>query len=165
MAKLEKFDENPQEQLLEELRAARCVMLGTPHHHNKHMQPMTPQVDMEDQSIYFYSDSTSDLGKSVIDSAGRTHLCHIDDKYQACVTGILAVHPNPETIAKFWSPAVAAWYPGGKTDPKMLMLRFTPIDAAIWATDKSMMGFAYEVAKANLKRQVPDVGESKVVNL
>jgi len=165
MADLDKFDENPQEQLLEELKSARCVMLGTPNHHDTHMQPMSPQVDVEDQSIYFYSDNTSDLGQAVIESAGKTHMCHIDDKYQACVSGILAVHPNPETIEKFWNPIVAAWYPGGKTDPKLLMLRFTPIDAAIWASDKSMIGFAYEMAKANLKKQTPDMGEMKVVNL
>lgn len=165
MASLKKFEDNPQEQLLEELKSARCVMLGTPHEHDKHMQPMSPQIDVDDQAIYFYSDNTSELGQAVIKGSGKTHMCHIDDDYQACVSGILSVHDDPETVEKFWNPIVAAWYPGGKTDPKLMMLKFVPIDAAIWATDKSTIGFVYEVAKANIKNELPDMGDMKVVNL
>lgn len=165
MANLEKFEDNPQEQLLKELEAARCVMLGTPHQHDKHMQPMSPQVDVENEAIYFYSDNTSELGQAVINNAGKTHMCHIDDDYQACVSGILSVHNDKETIDKFWNPMVAAWYPQGKDDPKLMMLHFLPIDAAIWASDKSTIGFLYEMAKANIKKEMPDMGEMKVVNL
>lgn len=164
MANLKKFEENPQRQLLKEIDDARCVMLGSPVH-DHHMQPMAPQVDEETGIIYFYSDNTSELGKAVLKSPGKVHMCHIDNDYQACVSGQLHPHHDKATIDKFWSPMVDAWYPGGKTDPKMLMLKFVPQDAAVWASDKSSISVLFEVAKANIKDEQPDLGKSKQIQL
>ncbi|MDP1554267.1 MAG: pyridoxamine 5'-phosphate oxidase family protein [Hyphomonas sp.] len=164
MADLKKFDENPQRQLLEEIKSARCVMLGSPKH-DTHMQPMAPQVDVEAGVIYFYSDNTSALGSTILARPGSVHMCHIDKDYQACVKGMLTPHDDKATIDRFWSPMVEAWYPGGKTDSKMMMLKFEPQDAAVWASDKSTMGFMFEVAKANATGKLPDVGKTKEFGL
>ena len=164
MANLKKFEENPQRQLLRKIKGNRCVMLGSPDH-DHHMQPMAPQVDEDARIIYFYSDNTSELGNAVLKSSGVVHMCHIDDDYQACVRGVLHPHHDKATIDKFWGPMVEAWYPGGKTDPKMMMLKFEPRDAAVWASDKSAIGFMYEVAKANIKGEMPNMGKSKEIQL
>lgn len=164
MPSLSKFETNPQSQLLSELKGARCVMLGSPST-DEHMQPMSPQVDEDNQAIYFYSDRYSDLGKAVIHEPSFVHLCHIDDDYQACVKGYLETHHDTSTIEKYWNPIVAAWYPGGKSDPKLLMLKFTPEHAAVWASDKSTIGFAYEIAKANIMKKMPNVGTSKEIHI
>lgn len=55
--------------------------------------------------------------------------------------------------------------PGSKTDPKMLMLKFVPHGAAIWAADKSTIGVMFEVAKANIKNEAPDLRKTKTVHL
>jgi general stress protein 26 len=164
MANLKKFEENPQRQLLEEIKGARCVMLGSPVP-DAHMQPMAPQVDEDAGVIYFYSDNTSELGQAIMARPASVHLCHIDKDYQACVKGMLTPHNDAAIIEKFWNPVVEAWYPGGKTDPKMLMLKFEPKDAAVWASDKSTIGFLYEVAKANLTGTTPDMGKTKEFGL
>lgn len=164
MADLKKFEENPQRQLLEEIRGARCVMLGSPLH-DHHMQPMAPQVDVDAGIIYFYSEKTSELGEAVMATPGKVHMCHIDGDYQACVSGQLKPHYDKDTIDRFWGPMVDAWNPGGKEDPKMLMLKFMPEDAAVWASDKSMISVLYEVAKANVKDEQPDLGKAKQFQL
>jgi general stress protein 26 len=164
MPSLSKFESNPQAQLLSEIKKARCIMLGSPNK-DEHMQPMTPQVDDEEQIIYFYSDRYSDLGKAVIQAPSFVHLCHIDDDYQACLKGYLETHHESSTVEKFWNPIVGAWYPGGQSDPKLLMLKFTPEHAAVWASDKSTIGFAYEIAKANFTKTMPDVGRSAEIRL
>jgi general stress protein 26 len=164
MADLKKFDKNPQKQLLEEIKGEQCVMLGSPVP-GAHMQPMSPQVDVDTGTIYFYSDNTSELGKAILAQPSTVHMCHIDNDYQACVKGKLSPHNDKATIDKFWSPMVEAWYPGGKTDPKMLMLKFEPHDAKVWASDKSVIGVMYETAKANITGEMPDMGKTKTVQL
>lgn len=164
MASLDKFKENPQEQLLEHLKGARCVMLGTPHA-DAHMQPMSPQVCMDDKAIFFYSDNTSHLGRAVLEKPGFVHMCLVEKDYQACVKGYLITHKDRDTIDKFWNPVVSAWYPDGKTDPKLMMLKFVPHDASIWASDKNILSFAYEIAKANVNEAMPDLGEQKDIKL
>jgi general stress protein 26 len=164
MADLKKFDENPQRQLLEQIKDARFVMLGAPTH-DTHMQPMTPQVDADADEIYFYSDKFSELGKAVMAAPGTVHMCVMNKDYQACVRGTLTPHNDAATIDKFWGPMAQAWYPGGKTDSKMLMLKFEPHDAEIWASNASMVGVMFEVAKANVTGQMPNLGKSKEILL
>lgn len=164
MASLDKFKKNPQKQLLEHLKDARCVMLGTPNQ-DTHMQPMSPQVCTDDEAIFFFSDKTSGLGQAVLEKPGFVHMCHIEDDYQACVKGYLITHDDPETINRFWSPIVNAWYPEGRSDPNLMMLKFVPHEASIWASDKNILSFVYEIAKANLKEEIPDLGDKKTVDL
>lgn len=164
MANLKKFEENPQRQLLKEISKSHCVMLGSPNH-DHHMQPMAPQVDEDTGIIYFYSDRTSELGQAVLKTSGTVHMCHIDNDYQACIRGTLSSHTDKSTIDRFWSPMVDAWFEGGKDDPKLLMLKLVPQDALIWASDKSFLGVMFEVAKANIQDQKPDLGKSKQVQL
>ncbi len=164
MTDLKKFEENPQRHLLEEIKGARCVMLGSPSH-DAHMQPMAPQVDVDAGVIYFYSDNTSELGRSILTEPDAVHMCHISNDYQACVKGKLSPHGDLATVDKFWNPMVAAWYPGGKTDPKLMMLKFEPQDANVWASDKSMLGVLFEMTKANLTGKTPEMGKSKAIQL
>lgn len=164
MANLDKFEDNPQDQLLESLKDARCVMLGStdPDHH---MQPMSPQIDPDNRVIYFYSDNKSELGEAVLKKPGTVHMCHIDKDYQACVRGHLTVHTDPLIVDKFWNPIVSAWYPGGKADSKLIMLRFQPAEAAIWASSGNPLKFMYEIAKANIKDEQANMGDMKIVTM
>lgn len=163
MANLKAFKENPQKQLLEQIKDARCVMLGSPNA-EEHMQPMAPQLDdnlIEKQPgvIYFFSDKTSDLGRAVLTDNGPIMLTYMSKDYQACVRGKLYPNVNPEVIERFWDPVIASWYPGGKTDPNILILRFEMEDAAIWAGSNNPIKFFYEITRANLTDTKPDIGD------
>ena len=43
-------------------------------------------------------------------------------------------------IDRYWSKQVEAWYPGGRNDPNLLMLRFDLGSAEIWRADMSLTG-------------------------
>lgn len=162
MADLKKLKENAVEQIWERLSDARFVMLGStnPAHH---MQPMTPQVADDRGEIWFYSDNTSELFEAASQTPGNVHMCLGDKDYQACISGRLSVGQDQEMVDRFWSPVVAAWFEGGKADPKLGMLRLQPVDAAIWATDANSVTFAWEMAKANIKDEKPDIGARESV--
>lgn len=173
MADLSKFETEPKLQLINELKGARCVMLGSPNA-SEHMQPMAPQIDKQTiktveeggaSVIYFFSDNRSDLGRAVLDNPGAHVMAtHIGGDYQACVEGaIYPVANAPALIERFWNPVAASWYPGGKDDAKMLMLKFVPLTAGVWASTGNPLKFAYETAKANLTDTLPDVGKSKII--
>ena len=46
---------------------------------------------------------------------------------------------DPEMIDRLWNRFVAAWYEGGKTDPKLVLLRFDPQEAEIWENASSLV--------------------------
>ena len=60
-----------------------------------------------------------------------------------------------------WNPFVAAWFPEGKEDPNVALIKIDVYMAEIWDTDKSDMVQLYEIAKANLTDSKPDMGENK----
>jgi len=157
MADIEQLKTEAQTQLWEHLRNVKFVMLGSPEP-GQHMQPMAPEVDEDNQTIWFFTYKSSDLVKAVNDRPGDVHMCLAEDNYQACIRGSLREHKSDEVIDRYWSPTVAAWFEGGKADGDLTMVEFTPKDAAIWASSKNPVTYAWEIAKANVKDQTPDVG-------
>ena len=48
--------------------------------------------------------------------------------------------------------------PGGRDDPELTLLEFTPNQGEVWASTDSSAVFAWEVAKALVSGSEPDVG-------
>ncbi|WP_339764992.1 pyridoxamine 5'-phosphate oxidase family protein [uncultured Hoeflea sp.] len=161
MTDLQKTRNEPIEQLFDMLDDTHAVMIGLdkPGHS---MQPMAPQVDEDRRSIWFYSKRDSELGGAIAKSpANRARICAIspDHDYHACISGTMSEEADRTLVDNFWSSVVAAWFEGGKDDANLILLRFDPAEADIWASSGSVIRFAWEVAKANLTDEQPDVGE------
>jgi general stress protein 26 len=41
-------------------------------------------------------------------------------------------------LRRLWNPSVAAWFEGGKEDPKLRLLSFQPGHAQIWLNENSL---------------------------
>ena len=57
----------------------------------------------------------------------------------ATVHGTLSVDRNRATIDKLWNRFVAAWFEGGKDDPKLVLLRLDAEKAEIWVDASSLV--------------------------
>ena len=55
-----------------------------------------------------------------------------DHELFATVHGRLAAQNDPALIERLWNTYVAAWYEGGKDDPKLVLLRLDAERAQIW---------------------------------
>ena len=125
------------------LKGDRTVMLGLVGIEEGQSQPMTAQLLEEDQqsggSIWFFTSKDTDLARALADSQ-RAHI-HFSSKGHelfAAVHGTLAAINDRATIDRLWSKWVAAWFEGGKDDPKLLLLRFDPERAQIWLNENSV---------------------------
>ena len=148
------------------LKESNTGMLGLdqPGHH---AQPMTGFGEPETGTIWFFSRDDTDLAKDVASeqSAMFTYGSK-DQEIWACIHGTLSVHgTDREIINRHWNPVLAAWYPEGKEDPHLTILRFDAGDGRIWVSKKGAIGFFYEIAKANMTKTIPDAGDVVDVNL
>jgi general stress protein 26 len=57
----------------------------------------------------------------------------------ATVHGSLSTTRDRAVIDRLWNRFVAAWYPGGKDDPKVALIRLDPDSAEIWIDASSMV--------------------------
>lgn len=164
MADLEQTKTNAKQQLLDQIEQATVGMLGV-EGSEQHLQPMAPHVDRVSGQIWFFTKKDSDL-VAAVGQGNRAHLIIMstDGDYQASCRGTLVQDYNPEAQDQFWSSVVAAWFEDGKDDPNLTMLRFTPNDAAVWASSGSALSFGWEIVKANLTSSTPNTGQQAHVN-
>jgi general stress protein 26 len=57
----------------------------------------------------------------------------------ATIHGMLTVSQDRAVIDRLWSPFIAAWYDGGKSDPKLQLLRFDADRAQVWLNENSLL--------------------------
>jgi len=130
-------------------------------------QPMTAFQHEDSTSIWFFSRDDVELVKDVgTGSAARFEYGSKDQKVWASLTGHLAVTPRDQAIIdKHWNPILSAWYPEGKDDPRLVLLRFDGADGRIWVSDGGLLKFAFEIVKANMTGDTPDSGGAVDVKL
>jgi general stress protein 26 len=128
-------------QLWKSLKSDMTVMLGLCGVHEGHTQPMTAQL--EDGAvggpIWFFTANDVNIVKVMGEShAAAAQFASKGHDLFASVQGTLSVDNDRATIDRLWNRFVAAWYPGGKDDPKLTLLRFEPTHAHIWLNENSL---------------------------
>ena len=102
--------------------------------------PMTAQLDKDANSaIWFFTGrnsrfATMGSATATYQSKGHNVFCRF--------SGVLSEETSRERLDKQWSNFVEAWFPGGKDDPTLLMLRMDLGDASIWAGELGLINTA-----------------------
>ncbi|HLV07262.1 MAG TPA: pyridoxamine 5'-phosphate oxidase family protein [Croceibacterium sp.] len=108
--------------------------------------PMTAQLDRQAHgTIWFFTSRTGPFAPGGAATATFSSKGH--DLF-ARFSGTLSEETNQSRLEEEWSPAIEAWFPGGKNDPDLLMLRMDLNQAEIWNanlgfidTAKMLLGF------------------------
>ncbi|MEQ7156016.1 pyridoxamine 5'-phosphate oxidase family protein [Brevundimonas aurifodinae] len=133
-----------------------------------HAQPMTAFREEETGTIWFFTRDDTDLARDAAIGGGQSAMFHYgskDQKVWACIHGELSVHGHDRALVdRYWNPVLAAWYPDGKEDRHLTILRFDADDGRVWVSG-GLVKFAFEIVKANITKTVPDAGGVADVNL
>ncbi len=124
------------------LRTDRIVMLGLGGEWPEPPRPMTALLETgADQGpIWFFTARDTQLADMLTATTQSffTFVAKEQDIF-ATVQGHLTPATDRATIDRLWSPAVEAWYAGGRDDPLLSLLRFDPIEAEIWHSGTALM--------------------------
>ncbi len=124
------------ETFIAKLKDSPFVMIGL--ESGGHSEPLTAQID-DDQpnTLYFFTGRDNRIaggGAAMAQFVGKGH------DFFACLAGTVAVDNDRAQIDKLWSKQVEAWFPQGKEDPNLTLLRFDIDSAELWETDISLSG-------------------------
>ncbi|MBX9859303.1 MAG: pyridoxamine 5'-phosphate oxidase family protein [Sphingomonas sp.] len=148
--------------LFKALRSSGFIMIGlddTP----DHSQPMTAQLLDDDgarHAIWFFMGRDNKLsigGPAMAQYVGKGH-----DLF-ACLHGTLTPENDRAMVDQLWSKQVEAWFPQGKADPNLLLMRYDLEDAEIWQSDVSLTGQFKMLFGGTIKPQ--EVGSHAEVSL
>ena len=113
------------------------VMVGATGEREHHI-PMNAQLDKDAHGAFWFFTATDNRlaagGPAMAQFAAKGH------ELFACISGTLVSESDRTVLDKLWSNSIAAWYEGGKDDPKLVLLRFDLDDAEIWTADPGIKG-------------------------
>jgi general stress protein 26 len=164
MADTELTESDALKEFWDHLASTRTVMLGI-NAVDRHSQPMTAFAEPEENLVWFFTRDDTEIAMEAAESCdGRLTLVSKDRDVYADISGALTTAHDPERIDRYWGAMVAAWYPEGKNDPHLVLLRFAPTEGQVWASTQGVIRVAFEVAKANMTKTTPNIGGSADVN-
>jgi general stress protein 26 len=124
------------------LRSDSTMMLGLDGVEDGHTRPMTAQLggDGGHGPIWFFTSNDTAL----VGALGKGHraiatFCGKGHDLFATVHGNLSLDNDPAVIERLWDGTIAAWFEGGRSDPKLALLRLDPERAEIWLEGSSLV--------------------------
>jgi general stress protein 26 len=105
---------------------------------SSHSEPLMAQLDKDlVDTLFFFTgkdNRLADGGKVMAQFVSKGH------DYFACMAGTIRQDNDKAMIDKLWSKQVEAWFPEGKEDPNLALLRMDIDSAELWETDISLTG-------------------------
>ena len=148
-----------QEKFWKALDSDRTLFLGLDGVDDGHAQPMTAlrDADAAGGPIWFFT--TKDNGLVQAMREGHRAMAHFASKGHdlwATIHGNLVLDHDRATIERLWNPFVAAWFEGGKDDPKLQLIRLDAERAQIWLDENSLFAGVKLLFGADPKQEYRD---------
>jgi general stress protein 26 len=140
------------------LKSDMTVMLGLNGVEDGHTRPMTAQLEHEDRGpIWFFSSNETAIVQQL--GQGERAIATFASKGHdlfATIHGTLRVDNDRAVIDRLWNRFIAAWFEGGKDDPKLTLLRLDPERAEIWGDASSLVAGIKMLLGADPKQEYKD---------
>jgi general stress protein 26 len=139
------------------LKSDMTMMLGLDGVEDGHARPMTAQLEEERGPIWFFTAKDNMIVQKL--GQGNRAIATFTSKGHdlfATVHGRLLVDNDRAVIDRLWNRFVAAWYPGGKDDPKLALLRLDAEQAEIWEDASSLVAGIKMLLGADPKEEYKD---------
>lgn len=145
------------------LADVRAGMLGLDVAHR--MVPMTHYADKGESTLWFIAADGAEIVETVKAGPRAAHyvLASAREGLYANVVGELSLDTNQMKLDELWNAVADSWFEGGRRDPDVQLLKFRLREAEVWSTTTNSLSFAYEIAKAKVSDEKPDVGENYVL--
>lgn len=149
------------EEFWDRIEDVRTGMLGTD---DARSVPMSHYVDKDANVLWFITAKGTDLAKTAQSGASAEYVVISNDEHlYARVDGKVQVVSDPAKLDELWSAIAGAWFEDGRQDDDIQLVRMDLSSAEVWATGGSL-SFLYEVAKAHLTDEKPDMGQHGTIS-
>ncbi|HET7409880.1 MAG TPA: pyridoxamine 5'-phosphate oxidase family protein, partial [Paracoccaceae bacterium] len=129
-----------------------------------HARPMHAIPDREKREILFYTQVADGKAHEIASSneVCLTFVSHKKNDYIA-VQGTAELTRDRELIEKHWNIMVKAWFPEGKDDPNIAMIRVKVRAGEYWDSSSSDISNALRMMTAAAGGRRPDMGDNERV--
>ena len=144
-----------------------CMLTTVDESGDLHSRPMSSNGDIDPNGdIWFFTNSSSHK-VSEITKLPKVNVSFADPENQRyiSVSGTAQLVRDRAKIDELWRPQFKMWFPEGKEDPEVALLRVTLEKAEYWDSPSSTIAYALSFVSSLVTGKQPDLGENKKVNL
>jgi len=123
-------------------------------------RPMHVVQESYEGKLWFFIDLSSDTVGEVEDKQVCLSFCEQHGGSYLSLTGHATLITEKSLIDQFWNSTVATWIPEGKEGSNVGLICIDVNFGEYWINDKTKVGTFFEIAKAKLSKQRPDLGEN-----
>ena len=158
------MNNDDREELYELIEDIGTAMLVTEADGELRSRPMSGNLYRDSGEIWFLTESRSGKAQEISEdrTSNLTYACPEKETYIS-ITGTSTLSRDLDKIEDMWGPWAKAWLQCEMDDPKVAAIRFKPQIAEYWASPSSSLVQAWELAKANVTDEQPDMGDNKTV--
>jgi general stress protein 26 len=144
-----------------------CMLTTVDEGGDLHSRPMSSNGDIDaDGDIWFFTNASS---HKVSEIAKRpkvnVNFSDPDNQRYISVSGTAQLVRDRAKIDELWRPEFKIWFPEGKEDPEVALLRVNLEKAEYWDSPSSTIGYALSFVSSLVTGKEPDFGENKKVDL
>src|ERR1043165_3909097 len=158
--------ENDLEKLRELIKEIDFCMLTTiDEGGDLHSRPMSSNGDIDANGDIWFFTNASSLKVTEIEKLPKVNLsfANPDDQRYVSISGTAQLVRDRAKIDELWRPQFKMWFPEGKDDPEIALLRVNLEKAEYWDSPSSKIGLALSFVSSLVTGTQPAFGENKKV--
>ncbi len=129
-------------------------------------RPMRQQTIDEDGTIWFFTRQPSGKTEEIKqDSHVNLSYAEPADQKFVSVSGKATLSKDKAKIDELWDPSVKAWFPEGKEDPELAVIKVTPTKAEYWDSPSNVMVHLFGLVKATVTGESYEPGDNQKINV
>ena len=144
-----------------------CMLTTINENGDLHSRPMSSNGDIDPNGDIWFFTSASSNKVSEVATSPNINLSFADPKNQhyISISGRAELVRDRKKIEDLWRPEFKMWFPEGKDDPDIALLRVRLEKAEYWDSPSSTIGYALSFVSSLVTGKEPDFGENKKLEL
>ena len=119
----------------------------------------TLEFDAGGELVFFTAADSRKIGELTESHDVNLAYANPDKQVYVSVRGTARIDRDRATIDALWSPVQKVFFPAGKDDPNLVVLRVRVRDAAYWESAGNFMARALDFAQGLLSKEPRDLGK------
>ena len=144
-----------------------CMLTTVDENGDLHSRPMSINEQIDPNGDLWFFTGASSHKVSEISRVPRVNVSFADPDNQnyVSITGAAQLVRDRNKIAELWKPEFKMWFPEGKDDPDIALLRISLEKAEYWDSPSSNFGYVLNFVSSLVMGKEADHGENRKIDL
>lgn len=140
-----------------------CMLTTVDEDGDLHSRPMSANGEIDPNGDLWFFTGVSSHKVSEIGRSPKVNVSFADPANQQYIslTGLAELVRDRQKIEELWKPEFKMWFPEGKDDPEVSLLKISLEKAEYWDSPSSTVSYALSFVSAMITGKQPDFGENE----